>query len=84
MIGYEHTKREVFFLDAREAGKCARDIIEKSTKKSLIFAKGSQNTIYLEEALKYIIDTEERPKLVRQDAMYINKKNAFWRRMNGV
>jgi len=81
---YEHTQREVFFLDARKAGECARDIIEKSTKKSLIFAKGSQNTIYLEEALKYIIDPEERSKLVRQDTTYMNKKNAFWRRINGI
>jgi len=84
LISYEHTQREVFFLDAREAGKCARDIIKRSTKKTLVFAKGSQNTIYLEEALKEIILPEEHVKLVRQDAMYMKKKNAFWRTLDGI
>jgi hypothetical protein len=84
LIPYEHIQREVFFLDSREAGKCAQGIISQSPKKSLVFAKGSQNTLYLEEALKYIILPEERRKLVRQDAMYMNKKNTFWKRLNGL
>lgn len=79
MLSVEEGKHVSFFLDARAAGKCARESILGSDKKSLIFAKGSQNTIYLEEALKEIILPEEITKIVRQDVMYMEKKQAFWK-----
>jgi len=79
MLSMEEWKRVSFFLDARAAGKCARESILTSEKKSLIFAKGSQNTIYLEEAIKEIILPEEITKIVRQDMMYLQKKQEFWK-----
>ena len=79
MLSVEEWKRVSFFLDARAAGQCARESILDADIKTLIFAKGSQNTIYLEEALKEIIIPEELTKIVRQDAMYLEKKQAFWK-----
>lgn len=78
MLSVEECKRVNFFLDSRAAGKCARESILSSEKKALIFAKGSQNTIYLEEAIKEIILPEETVKIVRQDMMYLQKKQKFW------
>jgi hypothetical protein len=75
----EEWKRVSFFLDARAAGEHARESILSSDKKTLVFAKGSQNTIYLEEAIKEIILPEELTKIVRQDVMYMEKKQAFWK-----
>lgn len=71
--------RTFFYLDARMAGGKAHELIVNSDQKTLIFAKGSQNTIYLEEALKEIILPVEITKIVRQDTMYMEKKQAFWK-----
>lgn len=79
MLSSEDIKRVSFYRDARKAGEYTRDCILKSDKKILVFAKGSQNTIYLEEALKAIILPEETMKIVRQDALYMEKKQAFWK-----
>lgn len=78
MLSAEEGKRVNFFLDARAAGKLARESILASEKKALVFAKWSQNTIYLEEAIKEIILPEEITKIVRQDTMYLQKKQEFW------
>lgn|GEM_PF-986881 len=79
MLSQAEGKHVSFFLDAREAGKYAHHSLLSSDKKSLVFAKGSQNTIYLEEAIREIVLPEELIKLVRQDTMYMEKKQAFWK-----
>lgn len=84
MLVPEEKERISFFLDAREAGKFAHKIIMRSEKKCIVFAKGSQNTLYLEEALKEIILPKELGKIVRQDAMYRKKKQDFWRTLSGI
>lgn len=71
-----------FYRDARQAGDEAYAFIQQSTKKVLIFAKGSQNTLYLEEALKKVILPEEEVQLVRQDDFYMQKKQMFWNTLN--
>ena len=63
-----------YTLDAREAW----EIVLKGVKNALIFAKWSQNTIFLEEALKQIILPEDSPKLVRQSEDWMWKKEAFY------
>ena len=63
-----------FTLDSRVAGEYIRAILSSDPDKYLLFAKGSQNTIYLEEALKYFIFPEEYLKLVRQEDLYVKKK----------
>lgn len=71
-------ERTFFTLDSRVAGEYIKNIIMNDSEKYLLFAKGSQNTIYLEEALKYFIFPEEYLKLVRQDALYTHKKQHFY------
>ena len=74
-------KQKTFFtLDSRTAGEYIRELMASDPgNKYLLFAKGSQNTIYLEEALKYFIFPEEYLKLVRQEDLYIKKKGDFYK-----
>ena len=75
----ESWREKTFFtLDSRVAGEYIRSLINADPDKYLLFAKGSQNTIYLEEALKYFIFPEEYLKLARQDELYIHKKKHFY------
>jgi len=42
---------------------------------SLVLVKGSQNTIFLEEAIKYLLkDKEDEKKLCRQDDYWLKIK----------
>jgi len=78
IISDDWRERTFFTLDSRVAGEYIKSIIANDAHKFLLFAKGSQNTIYLEEALKYFIFPEEYLKLVRQDEIYTHKKNHFY------
>lgn len=77
-IGREWQDKTLFTLDSRVAGEYIRSLIAADPNKYLLFAKWSQNTIYLEEALKYFIFPEEYLKLVRQEDLYVRKKNDFY------
>jgi UDP-N-acetylmuramyl pentapeptide synthase len=77
-VGKEWIDKTLFTLDSRVAGEYIRSLLAADPNKYLLFAKGSQNTIYLEEALKYFIFPEEYLKLVRQDDLYVRKKNDFY------
>lgn len=75
-------QEKIFFtLDSREAGEYIREVLLKNSEPYLIFAKGSQNTIFLEEALKKIILPEECAKLVRQDEVYLEKKKQHFSKL---
>ncbi|MDD3145178.1 MAG: Mur ligase family protein [Candidatus Gracilibacteria bacterium] len=65
------------FKYARDAGLFLKDYLERSDKKYIILFKGSQNTIFTEEALKQVLaDKNNIKKLVRQDDYWMkNKKN---------
>jgi len=78
MVAESWRERTFFTLDSRVAGEYIRSIISDDADKYLLFAKGSQNTIYLEEALKYFIFPEEYLKLARQDELYTHKKKHFY------
>jgi UDP-N-acetylmuramoyl-tripeptide--D-alanyl-D-alanine ligase len=78
LIGDEWSERTFFTLDSRAAGEYIKNIMSADTHKYLLFAKWSQNTIYLEEALKYFIFPDEYLKLVRQDPIYTHKKKHFY------
>lgn len=82
LVTSEEQQHVSFYRDARKAGEAALQYIQRSEKKVLVFAKGSQNTLYLEEAIKKIILPEEVTKLVRQDDFYRQKKQAFWNILN--
>ena len=67
------------FLNSRLAGRQMRDLIVASEQKSVVFVKGSQNTIYLEEGIKeFLYDLRDVEKLCRQSDHWMNIKNHFF------
>jgi UDP-N-acetylmuramoyl-tripeptide--D-alanyl-D-alanine ligase len=63
--------------NALEAGEFVRSVTEDG---AVILAKGSQNTIFLEEAVKVLCDMTEDVQLVRQSASWQKAKNAHFER----
>ncbi len=69
------------FLNSRLAGEKVRDIIMgiENEEKTVVFVKGSQNSIYLEEGIKeFLYDLRDVEKLCRQDSHWIGRKNHFF------
>lgn len=69
------------FLHSRLAGKTVRDLIMSTPDdtKAVIFTKGSQNSIYLEEGIKeFLYDLRDVSKLCRQSDYWMGKKNHFF------
>lgn len=65
-------------LSSREVGKHLKKYLEKNTnKKYIILFKGSQNTIFVEEALVENLSPENRKKLPRQSESWRRKKEDF-------
>lgn len=75
---YKHSKVKEFrwFKNSQVLGEYVREHLPDH---SLILVKGSQNTIYLEEAVKYLLKkkTDER-KLCRQGEYWIGVKKKFF------
>lgn len=78
----ERTTDRVFsFLHSRLAGKKVRDIIMNAPEetKTVIFTKGSQSGIYLEEGIKeFLYDLRDVEKLCRQNDHWMGIKNHFF------
>ncbi len=70
----------LFFLTAPEAGESIRTfLLEPHTKPCLVFVKGSQNTIFLEEGIKkFLADSTDISELCRQSPEWIQKKTAYF------
>jgi len=67
------------FVDSVQLWGHVRKEILKSKKKQLIVWKGSQNTIFLEEAIKLLLKNDEDVlSLTRQSDQWINKKMKFF------
>lgn len=68
------------FLSSREAGAWVRDdVLEKSPENRIIFVKGSQNTIFLEEAVPALLkDPADASRLCRRGAEWARKKDRFF------
>jgi UDP-N-acetylmuramoyl-tripeptide--D-alanyl-D-alanine ligase len=48
-------------------------------RRAVVLAKGSQNTIFLEEAVKFILkDKKDEKKLCRQSSFWLNQKRKFF------
>jgi len=61
-----------WFDSATRAGEFLNDNLPE---KSILLAKGSQNTLFLEEAVKMLLaDQKDSPYLCRQDAFWMKKK----------
>ena len=69
------------FCSAPKAGEWIKQFLTNSKDKWLILAKGSQNTIFLEEALKYFIQPQEQKKLVRQDQHWLEVKQNYFKKL---
>ena len=78
LVDDDWREKTFFILFSRVAGEYIYAFLAGDPDKYLLFAKGSQNTIYLEEALKYFIFPEEYLKLVRQEDLYVQKKKDFY------
>ncbi|MCH8518846.1 hypothetical protein LAT59_03745 [Candidatus Gracilibacteria bacterium] len=67
-------------LSARDIGKKLKKYLKNNnTEKYLILFKGSQNTIYTEEALAELLIKSEYKKLPRQSKAWKAKKEEFFR-----
>jgi UDP-N-acetylmuramoyl-tripeptide--D-alanyl-D-alanine ligase len=63
------------FADPISAGAFANKILESG---GVLLAKGSQNGVFAEEAIKILLDTtDEEWTLVRQDPEWLEKKRAW-------
>jgi UDP-N-acetylmuramyl pentapeptide synthase len=73
---HENQFKEIrWFHDARRAGEYLRDNLPKQ---AVVLVKGSQNTIFLEEAVKYLLsDKTDTTKLCRQENYWLKKKQAL-------
>jgi len=63
------------FQNAIEAAQFVRSVFEPG---AVILLKGSQNTIYLEEAVKLLVENSEHAKLVRQSEGWKDTKEKFF------
>jgi UDP-N-acetylmuramoyl-tripeptide--D-alanyl-D-alanine ligase len=61
--------------NAIEAAQFVRSVVEPG---AVVLVKGSQNTIYLEEAVKLLIDNSEDVKLVRQSEGWKKTKDKYF------
>jgi hypothetical protein len=77
-IGYDmsHVQR---FSKSTQCGETLRELLQASDEKVLLVFKWSQNTIFLEEAIKRVLyDPADIQKLVRQWAGWAKTKRAFF------
>lgn len=64
------------FTFSKDAWVYLKNILLKSNQKYIILFKGSQNTIFIEEALKQVLlNGEDKNNLVRQEKIWLEKKN---------
>lgn len=70
-------------LSSVEAGKSIAWILEeKDAKKTIIFVKGSQNTIFLEEGIiEFLEKKDDGTKLCRQSKEWKDKKKIFFEKL---
>lgn len=66
-------------LNSRVAGQKVRELIYEREGPKVIFVKGSQTTIYLEEGIKeFLFDRRDVENLCRQSPRWIKKKHEFF------
>lgn len=70
------TQRVEWYKNAIQAGL---HIKEELQKESIILFKGSQNELYLEEAIKFLLENSNDSKLLcRQEEFWMGKKSEFF------
>lgn len=63
------------FMSSIQAAEFVRSVTEPG---AIILAKGSQNTIFVEEAVKLLVDISEESHLVRQSTQWLEIKAKFF------
>lgn len=77
-VGYDTGKIDKFY-DANIAGKHIQKMLKEAGDECLIVCKGSQNTIFLEEAVKhFLLNPEDQKELTRQSAWRLHKKKKYF------
>ena len=77
-VGYDPKKIEKFY-DANIAGKHIQTMLKAPGDECLIVCKWSQNTIFLEEAVKhFLLNPEDQKELTRQSDWWINTKKKYF------
>ncbi len=78
-VGYDPKRIEKFY-DANIAGKHIQNLLRQQKEKDyLIVCKGSQNTIFLEEAVKhFLLNAEDQKELTRQSDRRLHKKKRYF------
>ncbi len=80
-VSGKKSDRVFSFLHSRLAGKKVRDLIMAGPDdiKTVVFTKGSQNSIFLEEGIKeFLYDLRDVDKLCRQADYWMDIKNHFF------
>ena len=71
------TKEIRWFSTAHDAGRYLKAYMPHKT---ILLVKGSQNTLYLEEAIKYLLENkEDEKKLCRQEPHWIKTKDTYFK-----
>ena len=67
------------FKNSKILWEFLQEKLHKDKKKYIILFKGSQNTIFMEEALKHILlQEEDKKQICRQEDFWMEKKNKFF------
>ncbi|MBS9775430.1 hypothetical protein KGV52_01815, partial [Candidatus Gracilibacteria bacterium] len=67
------------FRSSRDAGSFLKKYLAEQSEKYLVLFKGSQNTIFLEEAIKQVLKNKTDEKnLVRQETYWLEAKEKFF------
>lgn len=77
-VGYDVKNIEKFY-DANIAGKHIQKLLKEAGDEFLIVCKWSQNTIFLEEAVKhFLLNPEDQQELTRQSDRRLSKKKKYF------
>lgn len=78
-VGYDKSKIDKFY-DATIAGKHIQNMLKEVGDECLVVCKGSQNTIFLEEAVKhFLLNPEDQQELTRQSDWWLSTKKKYFK-----
>lgn len=73
------SSRVFHFANSKIAGQRVRELLYEIEGPKVIFVKGSQNTIFLEEGIKeFLFDMRDSDNLCRQSPRWLKKKNEYF------
>ena len=77
-VGYDKSKIDKFY-DANIAGKHIQNMLKEAGDECIVVCKWSQNTIFLEEAVKhFLLNPEDQKELTRQSDWRLHKKQKYF------